>query len=239
MVKKKRVLRFVKANIEQGTHIVMLYETESDILTIFPSFFAEGLENNEFCIMVYPTIRLKEKLKKEIAKLVDLKKYINEKKIEFIHFKKFYFKNNIFTKEKVYNLIDKKLNHIGFKDVDGVRTAGDMTWVNNKFFKKVIVYEKGLTEKYGKMSLLLMCAYPVKKISVTDLIETIQSHNLILYKIGNKWRLSEPIERKILKEDITDLTKFTKFAAHREMKMVELKKRITELEMQLKTKIKP
>ncbi len=236
--RKYNPLGFMKGEVEQGTHIVMLYEKISDLLEIFPSFFASGLKNNELCIVVYPNTALKQKIKKEISRIVDLQKYTKEKKIEFIHYKTFYFKNNIFTKEKVYRLIDKKLNSIGFKDIDGIRAAGDMSWVKSKLLKKVLVYEKGLTEKYSKRLILLMCTYPVKNISIPDLIDVIQSHNMILYKTDKKWHLSEPTERRILKSEVENLEKFTKFATNRELKMIELKERIAKLEKQLNLKIK-
>lgn len=229
-------LGFMKRHVEQGAHIVMLYENEADLLKIFPPFFVAGLKNNELCIIIYPNLKLKEKLKKKIARIIDTEHYIKEKKIEFVHYKDFYFKNNIFTKEKIYKLIDKKLNHIGFKDFDGIRAAGDMSWVKDKLLKKVLVYEKGLTKKYGKVRVVLMCSYPVEKLPISDLIDIVQSHNLILYKKDKKWYLSETVERRVLKEEIQDLERFTKFAVNRELKMVELKKRIAELEKKLKTK---
>lgn len=227
-------LGFIKRNVELGAHIVLLYEKESELLEIFPPFFAAGLKNNELCIVVYPSLKLKQKIEKKLSRLVNLKNYIKENKIEFVHYKKFYFKNNVFSEEKVYQLIDKKLNSIGFKDVDGVRGAGDMSWVTDKSLKKVLVYEKDLTKKYNKAHMLLMCSYPMKKLSTPDIVDIIQSHNLILYKKGKKWHLSEPTERRILKEEIEGLEKFTKFATGRELKMIELKERIAELEEQLK-----
>ncbi len=227
-------LGFMKKNVEWGAHIVFLYENESDLLKIFPPFFAAGLKNNELCIVVYPNLSLKQKLEESLAKLIDLKHFINEKKITFIYYKDFYFKNNIFRKEKVYNLIDKKVNHIGFEDIDGLRTAGDMSWVKDKLFKKVLVYERGITEKYNKLHVIFMCAYPVKELPIQDLIDTTQSHALILYKKDKKFYLSEAIERRVLKEKIEDLERFTKVATNRELRMIELKKNIAELEKELK-----
>jgi hypothetical protein len=227
-------LGFMKKNVEWGAHIVFLYEDEADLLKIFPPFFAIGLKNNEFCVVIYPNLRLKQKLEKRIAKLVDLDYHIKEKRILFIHYKDFYFKNNIFKKEKIYKFIDEKLNHIGFKDYDGLRSAGDMSWVKDKLLKKVLVYEKGLTKKYSNARILLMCAYPVKKLPIPDLIDVIQSHVLILYKKDKKFYLSETTERRILKGEIENLERFTKLAVDRELRMLELKKKNAELEERLK-----
>ena len=94
-------LGFIKRNVELGAHIVLLYEKESELLEIFPPFFAAGLKNNELCIVVYPSLKLKQKIEKKLSRLVNLKNYIKENKIEFVHYKKFYFKNNVFSEEKV------------------------------------------------------------------------------------------------------------------------------------------
>jgi hypothetical protein len=227
-------LGFVKGSVGLGAHIVMLYENEKDLLEIFPPFFAAGLLNNELCIVVYPDLKLKRKLLEQLAKLVDISYYIKEKKIKFVYYKTFYFKNNIFNKEKIYKLIDKKLNCIGFKDFDGIRGAGDMSWVRSRFFKKVLVYEKGITEKYNKKHFTLICAYPMKKLAIPDIVDVLQSHILILFKRDKKWHLSETVERRYLKEEIQNLEKFTKFAVDRELIMLKLKKRISTLEKQLK-----
>lgn len=231
-------LGFVKRNVELGTHIIMLYENENDLLEIFPPFFAAGLLNNELCIVVYPNLKLKQKLIKDLAKLVDIEHYMNGKKIKFIYYKKFYFKNNVFCKEKVYKLIDKKLNQIGFKDFDGIRGATDMSWVEDAFLKKILIYEEGITEKYRKSHVLIICAYPIKKLAIPDLIDVLQTHILILYKKDKKWCLSETMERAVLKEEIQNLERFTKIAVGRELKMIKLKKRISKLEKQLKQKSK-
>ena len=227
-------LGFMKKNVEWGAHIVFLYENESDLLNIFTPFFATGLKNNELCIVVYPNLSLKQKLEESLAKLIDLKGFIKEKKIIFVYYKDFYFENNILKKEKIYKFIDKKINHIGFEDIDGLRTAGDMSWFKDKSFKKFLVYERGLTEKYSKAHTIIMCAYPIKKLPIQDLIDVIQSHTLILYNKNEKFCLSETTERRVLEEKIEDLERFSEAATNRELRMIELKKNIAELEKELK-----
>lgn len=227
-------LGFVKGSVEIGTHIVMLYENEKELLEIFPPFFAAGLLNNELCIVVYPNLRLKQELHEKLAKLVDIDFYIKKKKIEFVYYKNFYFRNCIFNKEKIYWLIDKKIKQVGFKDFDGLRTTSDMSWVNSKFFKKILIYEKGLTKKYKKSPILFICAYPINKLTIPELVDVLQSHMLILYKKDRKWCLSETMERRILMKEIQNLEKFTKLAVGRELKMIKLKEKVEKLEKQLK-----
>jgi len=216
-----------------GTHIILLYETESDLIRIFAPFFAAGLKNNEFCIGIYPNRHVKQKLIDGLSKLVNIKQFINQNQIQFIYYKDFYFKKDMFSKVKVYSFIDKKLNSARFEGLDGIRGAGDMSWVRNAFFKKVLVYEKGLTKKYRKSPIIVMCAYPVKKLAIHDLIDMIQSHTLILYKKGRKFCLSETTERRILIEERDGLEKFNKVAVDRELKMIELKEKIAELEKKI------
>lgn len=215
--------------VDPGAHIVLFYNEEDELLEVFPHYFAEGLKNNECCVVIYPHDNLKEKITSEIAKIVPIEKYVSEKKIEFVHYKKFYFEKDQFKDVCAYKHLDKKLNHVDYNDVDGVRGAGDMSWIRTGSFKDIVCCEKGLTEKCAKNKVVLMCSYPLKLLKPWEIIEIVQSHALILYKSGKKWQLSETIERKIMQNEIEDLEKFTKLAIGREIRMSELKKEINEL----------
>jgi hypothetical protein len=237
MVKEKVFpLGFLDKEIVGGTHMVFLYDSEQDLYDILPLFFARGLTNKELCLVIYPDEEKKEKIEKEISKMVPLDKY--KDKLEFIDYKIFYTdaKKLRVDKNNTFHILHNKLKSIDYQDIDGVRILGDMSWINNQVFNDLIDVEKELTEKYFKKNLLMICSYPLKKLSAAEIIEIIQSHNVVLYRKNNQWVLSETVERKRMDAEIEDIKSFNKMAVDRELKMIELKDKIKELEKNQKIK---
>ena len=73
MVKEKIFpLGFVDKEIVGGTHMVFLYDSEQDLFDILPLFFSRGLTNKELCLVIYPNMDSKEKMEKEISKLLPI-----------------------------------------------------------------------------------------------------------------------------------------------------------------------
>ena len=138
--------------------------------------------------------------------------------------------NEKVDKSFALHILNKKIKNIDYKDIDGVRILGDMSWINNKVFNDLIDIEKDLSERFFKINLLMICSYPLKTLSAAEIVEVIQSHNVVLYRKNNQWVLSETVERKRMSAEIEDIKKINKYAIDREIKMVELKERIKELE---------
>ncbi|MEM5794200.1 MAG: MEDS domain-containing protein [Candidatus Aenigmatarchaeota archaeon] len=223
MVSEKVNLGFCPVEVGIGSHMVMLYEEEGELLDALSKFFVTGLKNNEFCIFLYP----REELAKKIEEKIGLEKSLKEKRMHFIYYKNFYFKGNRFSKKNAYILIKNALDEIIVKGLKLLRGASEMSWViNTNLFKKVVNFENEITEKFSDSKVLFVCAYPVRSLSTPDLIDIIQSHMMLIYKKGRKWCVSETVERKILKGKIEDLEKFYKIAIKRELELKKLKEKI-------------
>jgi hypothetical protein len=52
----------------------------------------------------------------------------------------------------------------------------------------------------------------------------------VIYKERGRWMVSESVQRLIFDEKVEEYKKFEEFAVNRELKMIELKQRIEELE---------
>jgi hypothetical protein len=222
-------LGFVEKSVPSGTHMVLLYEERNDLFEIFPLFFAKGLENNELCIVIYPDQDTKQEMEKRIAKIISIEKFVKEGRLEFIDHESFYLHEESNCKAAL-KIIDKKIHEKAHTNVDGIRALGDLSWISEKNFHDIICLEKDLTEKYFSKEVLLLCSYPISRLSPAELIEVIQSHMVIMYKKGGKWQISETVERTILNTQIDNLEKFTKLTVDRELKMIDLKKQIKDFE---------
>lgn len=218
--------------VEAGSHIIMLYQQEPELLEVLPAFFSEGLKNDDFCALVYTEEETLNEIKDSLEKKYKIEKENLEVNFGSIPYQEFYFENGQFDAYKIYEKIESLIKK-KYIQVRPIRSAGDMRWVSKDIFNELYYYEVGLSDKFNSKNIILLCAYYVKKLSVEQIIKLIQSHLLILFKEGESWKMSETVERDIYEKRIDELEKFKKFSVGRELTMIELKEKIKELERQL------
>ena len=231
MIQQDKILIFGKnLKVKTGSHVVLLYQDESELVDVLSDYFSEGIKNNNSCVMVCQNEDLQNKIITKIEnKNVLSKKQIIEKLV-FIKSKEFYFSKNKFNADTIYKKIDED---IAKNTLCGLRAASDMSWVNNNNFNEVHQYEKELSSRYHTENIILLCAYPSKDMNTLQIIKTLQSHTLILFKEDGVWKISHAVERKIFENKIEELEQFTKHAVNRELRMIELKATINKLEKEL------
>jgi hypothetical protein len=230
MKKSGFALGFADKTVPCGTHIAVLYEKEAELIGIYSKYFARGLKNDEICVVFYEDEGFRKKLEDEISKIFPIEKQDHNRRVEFVRYKDFYLNDGKFDSSIPIRLIDKKLEDNRYMVGAGIRVLGVTSQINSKEFDDVIHYERALTDRYFKESLIISCAYPTKSISIPNLVKILQSHTLVLYKEQGKWKMSETVERDKMRTEINSLEQFTKFAVGRELKMAELKEKIRRLE---------
>jgi hypothetical protein len=151
--------------VEMGSHILLLYQNESELLETLSGYFREGLRNNNLCILIGSSRSLIKLLAKNIENILLARgeKLINP--LIFVKSKEFYFSKGGFDADAIYNKIDQSFEKNALK---GMRGASDMAWVD-KGFNEISKYEAGLTERYHDKNVLLLCAYPIKGLMVEQI----------------------------------------------------------------------
>jgi hypothetical protein len=217
--------------VETGSHIILLYQKESDLIEILPGYFGEGLKKSDICIYVNSSDFLYNQVLKEIEfnNLIN-NKIINEKMI-VLKSDEVYSPKTKLDADKIYSQIDAVIQE---NTPYALRTFGDMTWANDKVFDEVYNYERGLTTRYYDKNVIFLCSYLVSQLDIARIIQLIQSHTLILYKENDVWKISATVERKIYDQKIEELEQFNRVSVGREIKMIELKEKIAKLEAELK-----
>ncbi len=212
-----------KLDLTDYSHMAFFYEKEKKASSILSKYFIQGIDNGDVCIMVFKSKKMLEDLMKNLGEY--------SKKMIFIPYKKFYLTKGRFVKSEVLKRIKKLVDSYPSRRI---RACGDMSWVDSGFFVKVNDYESEVSKKYCDSNNTLICAYSPDSLKINELIKLIQSHTAILFRDNGRLVISETVERDFFEPKIEELEKFSSVSVNRELKMVELKNRIKELEEEIR-----
>lgn len=219
-----------KCCTKEGSHFVFFYEDYDETLDVLSDYVTAGLKNNEKCIFLLENKPKLEKFKKLLSKKNGNKQDFEN--LTLTHPYEVYFNNGVFDSEFVYSMID---NMIQDESQNRVRTGGFMDWVDESVFNDVREYEETLTKRYGTEKIIFLCAYPLKRLTSSQIIDMIQAHTNIIYQKEGKWIVSTTVEREEYETKIDNLEKMEKISIGRELRMIELKNKIKELEETIKS----
>ena len=186
-----------------GTHLCQFYKTKEDLIDILVPYFKTGLKNNEFCMWVTAEPLEAGDAKKSLKKVVkNLDSYIKKDQIEILDANQWYTKTGRFDAGKVLRgWIDREkqaLEH-GF---DGIRIAGNASWLERKEWKSFVKYEEAVNNIIGKHRMISTCSYPLDKCGVSEIIDIVSNHQPALIKRHKKWEIIESSEYRRKKGEL-------------------------------------
>ena len=139
----------VLGNVPWGTHFCQFYQTKKDLIDILVPYFKAGLENNEFCFWGTSQPLEVEEAKEALRKAVpDIDIYLEKGQIEIIPYTQGYVNEVVFDSEKVINGWGKKLDQVLSSGYDGLRAAGNTSWLKKGDREDFVDFEKKADAKY-------------------------------------------------------------------------------------------
>ncbi len=191
-----------------GSHYCLFYQNSKDLIDILIPYFKTGLMNNEFCIWVISG-ELDEKTTKESLEkaIPGFKKHLEREQIEIIPNDEWYLTNGSIKIQQVLDAWIKKHNQAMDTGYNGMRVAGDVSWLKEKERKNIIEYENRVNTLINKLHMITICTYSLDKCSPFELADVINNHHSTLIKRKNKWELIENSELKRKKEALSDTGK--------------------------------
>ncbi|MHC1755144.1 MAG: PAS domain S-box protein [Methanosarcina sp.] len=188
-------------NMPWGTHFCQFYQTKEDLIEILIPYFKAGLENNEFCLWVtsepLKTDEAKEALKRVVP---DLEIYLERGQIEIIPETHFYVKESAFDPEKALNEGVEKLNHAIAGGYYGLRSSGNISWLEKTDWDSFTDYEEKIDSFIGDCKVIALCTYPLEKCNATEIIDVVANHQFTLIKRAGVWEQIESPKRRKAEE---------------------------------------
>ncbi len=183
------------SKIPWGTHLCQLYSSQQEIYDVIVPYINTGLENNELCVWIYEQgtgyLNLIGELKRCIK---NFEKYLKSNQFLMIPHSKWYLKDNSFNEKRVITQWKALLKQAMDKGFDGLRAAGDTSWLEKNYFTYFSQYEHGINNALAKAPILVLFLYDSNKVDTFEIVDIISSHTYILIKREDSLRLIKNFE---------------------------------------------
>ncbi len=193
----KRVNPDLFSKISDGTHLCYFYEKREDLIDVLIPYFKEGLEENYYCMWIVP-----EELSRADAihylkdSVPNFQTYLQRNQIKIVPYKEWYLKDKILHINDVLENWIKNLDQALEHNYNGLRVSGDLRWLTEENFKKFIEYEIRVNTIIGNYQMIALCTYPIEKFNKFQILDIANSHQHVLTKTDNDYKVIENLSRK-------------------------------------------
>ncbi|MFH1692545.1 MAG: MEDS domain-containing protein [Candidatus Omnitrophota bacterium] len=169
-----------------GEHLCCIYGSKDEQFSMVIPYILIGLENHQRCIYIVDDRTIKEVMEAFAQAGVDIHKYIDSKQIIFLTRSDAYLKGGFFDPDRMIVLL-KKAQKQALKDgYEGLRVAGEMTWILSKLpgVERFVEYEAKLNYFFPKSKSTAICQYNEKRFSPETLLDVIYTHpTVVIHKM--------------------------------------------------------
>ena len=179
-------------SVPWGTHFCNFFYTKQDLLEILVPYFKAGLENNEFCIWVTSDpVSVDDALASLRNGIPLFDQYLASNAIEVVQHADWYLKDGQFDAKHVIDGWHDKLNEAIEKGYEGIRINGNEDWLERQVWKDFIEYERELNNTITGKRMIVLCTYPLKKCTASDVLDVAQVHEVAISRRTGKWEVVE------------------------------------------------
>jgi len=190
-------------SVPWGTHFCQFYQTRKDLTEILIPYFKTGLENNEFCIWITSRPLKVERATAALKKTAEnLDGYIQKGQIVILDASEWYTPSGEFEAEKVLQAWQEKEKEAEERGFDGLRIAGNISWLGKEDWNDFIQYEALLNDGIYNQRMIGICSYSLDKCGVSEVLEALSTHQFALIKRRGKWEAIENAERRRIDEEL-------------------------------------
>lgn len=196
----------VMGEISWGTHICVFYEAEEDLLATNASYFAAGLEDNEFCIWAVSDPIDAETAKDALRQSIpDIDARLVAGQMEMIPATDWYLPGGEFDMQHITGGWDEKLRAARERGFAGMRVSGNAFWIGTSHWKEFCQYEHELDRSLAGQKMVVLCTYSLSKSRAVDLLDVARAHQFTITRRKGEWEFLETPELQAAKQEIRKL----------------------------------
>lgn len=176
-----------------GTHVCHFYESKTELLEILVPYIRAGLKNNECCVWVCSEPVCEGEALAALREAVPgLDRFIETGQLEVLQFDGWYLRpGGGLEPENVLCKWKQKLAQAISAGYQGIRVAGNTSWVENEIWREFTEYEGRISGAIGKDNILVMCSYPCSMREAPQVVDVVKNHQYALVRSELGWDLVE------------------------------------------------
>jgi PAS domain S-box-containing protein len=176
-----------------GTHLCQFYETKDDLLGTLLPYFKAGLASNEHCVWVISNPLTATEATAALRQAVAaVDRHLAERSIEIVPAREWYFEDDTFDPTSAMKRWKEKLASALERGYDGLRVAGQLSWLSATQWKGLCDYEKALDESVSNQPMIVLCTYPVGTTGAAEILAVTRTHRVSLARRHAQWEAFEP-----------------------------------------------
>jgi len=172
-----------------GTRVCQFYESQKDLRDILVPYFAAGLKNNEFCMWITSAPLEHAEAERALSEaLPGFARYKRRGQIEILPYDKWYSRSGRFDAKKA---LDKWLQKEAWalaNGYDGLRVSSNTSWLDDNNRSAYLNYERAVDSAACWHRMLIFSTYFLEKLSLPDIVEVLDTHQIALIRNQGAWR---------------------------------------------------
>ncbi len=186
----------------------LFYETQNDLVDALIPYCLSGLQNNECCVFVAA-----EPLDAVTAKQIMIEAdpvfadCFKTGQMQIFSYSDWYLRGGKLDLERVTAAWLDSLRAAVGQGYEGLRVAGDTSWVTSEYRRSLLDYERRLVEAVAGRKLIVLCLYPLDRCDALEVVETAGCHRAVLAKRDGKWRLFENVDLEMTRRAVAEYEK--------------------------------
>ncbi len=171
-----------------GTHICQLYSSKEDLTALYAAYFKSGLKNNEHCLCVATEWFTADHAREAFSQTIpQFEQYIQSGQFAIVSYRDFYLTSSgqlKSTEDLVKSCMEAEQGAL-LKGFDGLRGAGDTSWVKKEDWSQFMHYEDRINSAIAGSSMIGLCAYSLTQCGFEELTHASHHHPHVLAKRRN------------------------------------------------------
>jgi len=179
-------------DIPRQAHLCQFYQTRQDLIDIMVPFLHSGLRAREFCIWVTSDMFTTDEAIGSIRKEVPgIDASIDSGQLEVFPYSRWCSSDGVFDTQRALEGWEQKVACALKKGYEGVRMAVDTTGLRKEDRKAFMAYESAINDVIGDKKLIVLCAYPLGRWEVNEVIDVIGAHQGTIVRRDDAWQVFE------------------------------------------------